>query len=178
MAVLLGNGDATFQKRDPVSCPLVLFRSLAVGELNRDGKLDLAVVSGVGKSYGLYILLGDGDGTLQSATGYPAGANPDKLTIADFNGDGYLDAAVVNPNGNSISVLLGNGDGTFQKPATYPTGSYPTSVTVADFKGDGKLDLAAGDSSSDAVSVLLETAMGRFKSKPASPPEPFLTLWQ
>lgn len=45
---------------------------------------------------------------------FAAGVNPVSVAVADFNGDGNADLAVVNPNSNGFSILLGNGDGSFQ----------------------------------------------------------------
>ena len=93
-----------------------VLQSAAVGDFNRDGMLDLAVTNGGdanGKGMGVSILLGNGDGTFQSAVNYPAGSSPGSVVVADLNGDGFLDLAVTN-YGGTVNVLLGNGDGTFQ----------------------------------------------------------------
>ena len=67
----------------------------AAGDLNGDGKLDLAAVneSGTGGSATstVSIFLGNGDGTFQTHIDYPVGHRADFLTIADVNGDGRLD---------------------------------------------------------------------------------------
>ena len=105
--------------------------SVAVADLNGDGKLDLVVANycvwgaacwaeyfGQG---GVTVLLGNGNGTFQAAVSYGAGgyeANP--VAVAYVNGDGKLDLAVT--DGNGVSVLLGNGDGTFQAAVSYGAG--------------------------------------------------------
>jgi hypothetical protein len=128
--------------------------SVAVGDFNGDGKLDLAVANGVGVS----VLLGNGDGAFQPAVTYAAGTYTESIAVGDFNGDGKLDLVVTNnlSSGGTVSVLLGNGDGTFQAPRTYGVGASPYGVAVGDFNGDGKLDLAVTNSgSSGSVSVRL-----------------------
>jgi hypothetical protein len=121
--------------------------SIAVGDFNRDGNLDLAVSnSGSGT---VSIFLGNGDGTFQPKVDYATVTSPFQVITADLRGDGILDLAVV--ASGEISVLLGNGDGTFQPQVDYP--GYPICgdctwvggmIVAADFNGDGKLDLAAG----------------------------------
>ncbi|MEW6283581.1 MAG: FG-GAP-like repeat-containing protein, partial [Candidatus Eremiobacterota bacterium] len=86
--------------------------SVALGDVNGDGRLDLATANV--NSNDASVLLGNGDGTFQAAQNFAAGANPFSVALGDVNGDGRLDLATANHNSNDASVLLGNGDGTFQ----------------------------------------------------------------
>jgi hypothetical protein len=143
VSVLLGNGDGTFQPAVNFSVgPLP--QSVAVGDFNGDGKLDLAVVDLT--TGNVSILLGNGDGMFQAAVDYNVGGGAYSVAVADFNGDGNLDLAVGH-TGGQVSIVLGNGDGTFQPPASYVDGSnnYASWVEVGDFNGDGKLDLVVGN---------------------------------
>jgi hypothetical protein len=135
-------------------------QSIAVGDFNRDGKLDIAASD----NNGVYIFLGDGNGTFQPVVEYSAGSTPLGIATGDFNGDGKLDLAVTNWDGGNVSVLLGNGDGTFQAPVDSVSGSWPTSVAVADFNGDGRLDLAVTHFTGSTVSVLLGNGDGTFQA--------------
>lgn len=147
--------------------------SVAVGDFNGDGKLDLAVANA--RSGNVSILLGEGDGTFYPAVNYAAGQGPfSQLAIGDFNGDGKLDLVVSNFGSNNVSVLLGNGDGTFRAAANYNVGKNPSSVAVADVNGDGNLDLVvanqnckgAGSSppcEAATVSILLGNGDGTFQ---------------
>ncbi|HEV2177941.1 MAG TPA: FG-GAP-like repeat-containing protein [Terriglobia bacterium] len=141
--------------------------SVAVGDFNGDGKLDLAVANSSDSS--VTILLGNGDGTFTPANGSPfatgAGTKPQWVTTADFNGDGKLDLAVAEGPSNTVSVLIGNGDGSFQTHVDYAVGKGASSVTAADFNGDGALDLAVTNETSNTVSILLgsKTSPGTFQ---------------
>jgi len=172
VVTLLGNGDGTF----PVSPNLADVvganpSSLAVEDFNKDGKPDLVVATsgcapglfpGCGPA-GVSVLLGNGDGTFQTAVNYSAGLGPPSVAVGDFNGDGKLDLAVSNAGSDNVSVLLGNGDGTFQAAANYGAGSGPISVAVGGFNSDGKLDLAVANGISNNVTLLLGNGDGSFR---------------
>jgi hypothetical protein len=86
-------------------------QTVAIGDFNGDGKLDVAVANYAGND--VSILLGNSDGTFDPAVNYSVGQNPTSIAINDFNGDGKIDLAVTNAGSNTVTVLLGNGDGTF-----------------------------------------------------------------
>jgi hypothetical protein len=132
----------------PVSYPVGTNPSgVSVGDLNGDGKLDLAVINGgfsdTADDGGVSILLGNGDGTFQAARGFSAGKQPESITLADFNSDGRLDIIAVSESANVLNVLLGNGDGTFQPPVTVTLDDIdPYYVIAGDFNNDRKWDIA------------------------------------
>src|SRR5438477_3112279 len=137
--------------------------SVAMGDFNGDGHLDLAVANG--GSNDVSVLLGNGDGTFTPAKNYEAGLGGGPLWVAvgDFNLDGKLDLVVANSSSDSVGVLLGNGDGTFRPSVTFPAGGTATeSVAVGDFNGDGKPDLAVASDDSNNVTVLLGDGRGSF----------------
>lgn len=91
--------------------------SIAVADFNHDGILDLAVSDWRASS--VTILLGVGKGSFQSRWSFPLrmGGTTPHLAVADFNGDGIPDLAVVydNDEEDTFDVMLGNGNGTFNK---------------------------------------------------------------
>ncbi len=156
VAVLLGNGDGTFQPATFLTVGNFPF-DIATGDLNNDDQLDLVVTNSQDGT--VSVLLGNGDGTFQPQNVVMVGNGPSGVVIADLNGDGIPDLAVSTglSNGNTVTVLLGNGDGTFQPPQAYPIapGAQPVGLVSADFNGDGVPDLTAANHSQDAVGVLL-----------------------
>jgi hypothetical protein len=165
LSVLLGNGDGTFAAAQSIALPGQFPPgymgtdpvtqnplAVAVGDLDKDGKLDLVVTartSFLSCPYYCYdiqngydnVLLGHGDGTFADAAVYQHNdSNPQAVALADLNGDGNLD--VVTNNSYGASSLLGNGDGTLQPAKTAATGGYGfSSVALGDLDRDGKLDL-------------------------------------
>ena len=107
---------------------------------------------------GVYVLLGNGDGTFQTATVYASGGGatePGSIVAGDFTGDGQLDLAVASDRFDELLMLLGNGDGTFQPPNETPLNlpgfgqSVFLSIVAGDFNRDGQLDLAVADDTSN-----------------------------
>ena len=152
-----------------------LGNSVAIADLNGDGKLDLVVAEN-NSMFG--VLLGNGDGTFQSPVSYSSGGPwATSVAIADLNGDGKLDvvlAGYIVGRDGVVAVLLGNGDGTFQAPVIYSTGAWGIgSVAIADLNGDGYPDLVVANqcltevcsgNPSGAVSVLLGNGDGTFQT--------------
>ncbi len=168
ISILLGNGDGTFTAAGN-SPQVAAAGALAAGDMNGDGKQDLAAADYSNNK--VVILLGHGDGTFAIASGSPinVGGGPVSLAFGDFNADQKLDLAVANSADGTLSILLGNGDGTFTAGTLVRTdGLAPFAIGVGDFNRDGKLDLAVQDFDSTAVSILLGNGDGTFAAA-ASP---------
>ena len=177
VGVLLGNGDGTFQTPVAYDAGGYITFSVAVADLNGDGKPDIAVANFTGT---VGVLLGNGDGTFQTAVTYsPGGSGPHSVAAADLNGDGHLDLVVANQNQGQIgavSVLLGKGDGTFLSPVSYSSGGYWTfSAVIADVNHDGFPDVIVSNicasinpngtcNSGGELSVLLGNGDGTFQT--------------
>src|SRR5262249_9104010 len=144
VSVLLGNGDGTFQPRRDSMVGNVSPLDLVVGDFNRDNRFDLAVTTNLlPNGFGaVAILLGNGDGTFQTSSGYSTGRFAEQLIAADFDGDGIVDLAQAQSGSNLMIILKGRADGTFRTLASYGTGLGPTGIAVGDFNGDGALDAA------------------------------------
>jgi uncharacterized protein (TIGR03437 family) len=159
VAVLLGNGDGTFQAAVSYSVsgnP----HSLGFCDFNRDGIGDLVTDNFLNSS--VAVLLGKPDGSFQPASNVNSGSQPINSTCGDFNGDGYADIAVVN-FGDLVTVLLGNGDGTFQTGVTYPAGKGALGIAIGDFNRDGRADLAVANATDKTISILLGNGDGTFQ---------------
>jgi hypothetical protein len=167
VSALLGNGDGSFGVKADFGTG-VYPTSVAVGDLNGDGKLDLATANNGSTNLGIStvsVLLGRGDGTFGLKTDFGTGDYPKSVAIGDLNGDGKPDLAVACPGSSAISVLLGNGDGTFGVRTDFGAGTFPQFVAIGDLNGDGKPDLAAVNDGSSTVSVLLGNGDGSFGVK-------------
>jgi Big-like domain-containing protein/VCBS repeat protein len=163
VAVLIGDGSGSFvtQTTSAVSGGTgggTL--SLALADVNGDGKLDLITAN---RSHdNVSVLLGNGDGTFAAQTTYGVGSYPQRIVAADVNDDGKIDLITANSNSDNVSVLIGLGNGAFSTQVTYAVGNFPRSVISADVNGDGKLDLVTSNYSASTVSVLLGTGTGTF----------------
>ena len=149
---MLGNGDGTLRGGATATTGLDP-ASLAAGDINADGKLDLVTANR--GSNNVSVLGGVGDGTFQTADNYAAGSAPNSVALADFNADGKSDIVTANNGSNDISVLLGAGDGSFRPPLQSAAGSGPGAVAVGQFNPDSSADVSVTNQSAGTVSVLL-----------------------
>jgi hypothetical protein len=142
--VFLGNGDGTLAPSRRYSSSDQWSWKVMAADFNRDGNLDLAVLSGTYPS-NLSVSLGNGDGTFRPVVVTDIGfGSARSMATGDFNEDGTPDIAVVDSVAPEEDILLGNGDGTFQPPEIYEA-RYNYDVAVADLNFDQHLDLVALD---------------------------------
>jgi len=173
-AVLLGNGDGTFQPI--VTYPVFSWsQALTAGDFNGDGRVDLIVtINDI--NIGLSLLTGRGDGTFNPAVHFPNTSGFDSPAIAadDLDNDGKLDIVIGHSAAcytapcvisRSITVMRGNGDGTFQPAREIIVGSSTAAIAIGDFNRDGIKDLALASSSS-RVLLLLGVGDATFVQQP------------
>jgi hypothetical protein len=181
----------TFQSVKTFPAGIIVPSSVATADFNLDGKLDVVAYDG---GTAISVLLGNGDGTLQTVLNYPVLGGiiegydqTHKVAVGDFNADGIPD--IVSPHdaaagtGHGINVLIGKGDGTFQPNITFPSAlapdcvlnnlgtqyyAIPITVTTADVDGDGKLDVVAGNTGggcgNGSIDVYFGNGDGTFQS--------------
>jgi len=158
-SVLLGNGDGAFQPANTITLASSgSVSSIVVADFNGDNKLDVvAAVSDATTpaNNGARILLGNGDGSFQSATQVANSNDGGDLLVGDFDSDHKLDLAlrshIVPPpgcrefciSGDTTNLYRGNGDGTFDSGIrlAFRIGSVGGNIAAGDFNADSKLDL-------------------------------------
>ena len=152
VGVFLGNGDGTFSENAaalPGSAT-----SLAIGDFNHDGKLDIAAPLDDGNS-SVYIsvLPGTGTGTFGSPIATPTfgyAASIISASSADLNGDGIPDLVLIASGFDELAVqaFLSNGDGTFsvgQVVAENNPSDFDFTTLLFDADGDGVVDVLVSD---------------------------------
>ena len=177
LLIHLGNGDGTFKPPVPITGSSSGYESsIAVGDVNADGHLDLVVANrtsvivylSAGLRGGLPIVVAD------------SGAFSPQIALGDLDGDGNLDFVLSSWFGSlgtlygSISVFAGNGQGSFIFKNSIPSSpgtALGVGVVLADFNTDGRPDIATGG---DGILVLFVDANwnfsfgGRFAGSPQS----------
>ncbi len=191
VAVLLGNGDGTFQAAVTYDSGGEGTESIEVWDVNGDGKPDLllanicgdanACSTGLATEGSVGVLLGKGDGTFQPVVSYSSGGYTSlSLAVGDTNGDGRPDLLVFSGcnivgiftpcNNGVVGVLLGNGDGTFQAVVPYNSGDSggdTGSLAAADVNGDHRVDLLVTNGAPATISLLQGNGDGSFQSATA-----------
>ena len=165
VSVLIANVDGSYQPHvdyqvgtNPIA--------VTAGDMNNDGKIDVIVVNNncpgtsCTSNGSISVLLGNGDGTLQTHIDQTVGLSPNGLALGDLNGDKVLDVVATNGQSNSMSVLLGNGNGTLKPSHSITVGINPHGVVLGNFDGDMLLDAVVANTGDSNIGLLRGTGQG------------------
>ena len=166
VVVLPGRGDGTFGAALFYPGPIIP-SSIALGDLNGDGKLDIAVTGGQGNGV-VAVLLNSGSGFL-AATNYTIPGYTKNVQIGDVTGDGKADLVL-----GGVSLMVNQGNGTFSAIRPISAASI-VAMTLADLDGDSRLDIVAVDLAmgwEQDVIVFHNAGNGAFVTAQSSPAGP------
>ncbi|MBA3674372.1 MAG: VCBS repeat-containing protein, partial [Chitinophagaceae bacterium] len=127
------------------------------GDLDSDGKPDMVTPNTTSNSISiLRNTSSSGIISFAAKLDYATGPAPSNVSIADLDGDGKLDIAVLNATSNTVSVYKNTSNNaiSFAVKIDFPTGPSPFGIAIADFDGDGKQDIAVSNYGNNSVSVL------------------------
>jgi hypothetical protein len=96
---------------------------------------------------------------------YSFGSGTRSPVLADFNGDGKLDAVVANQVTDSLTIRFGDGFGNFGNPTKFATGADPVAVAAGDLNQDGFLDLVTANMADSSVSFFRGLGKGKFAAR-------------
>jgi hypothetical protein len=185
VTILLGDGKGGLTLA--ANSPIVMkegqhphTHGLAIGDLNRDGKLDLVTVNN--EDDDVSVAFGDGRGNFTQAAGSPfaVGPSPYPLALGDVNNDGHPDIVATTtatgprraqqlPHSRALTLLLADGRGGFRSSLLPLRTGQPWFVVIGDVNGDRKPDLMATHHEQSELTVLLGDGNGSFKEASASP---------
>jgi hypothetical protein len=141
--------------------------SLALGDLNRDANVDIAVggeLNGRSDS-GLVLFLGDGDGFVKRLQLLQTMSSVEAVAVADVNGDDSSDILSGYDLDRGAAVWLGNGDGTFQTRKPIIANNSAKDIGVGDLDSNGTLDLVISQKPLWEITVMIGNGDGTFQSK-------------
>jgi hypothetical protein len=155
VSVFLGTGTGTFNPKVDYAVPATGGRQLAVADLNLDGNVDV-VAGNTGSAFS--ILLGNGNGTLQTAQSFAATAAASYFSVGDLNGDGRPDIIMGDLGSSEISVFLNetvaSGSTTPAGPIVYGTGAHNVNASYVPGTTDGDAaSTSAGTVALNAISL-------------------------
>lgn len=140
-------------------------RSVDIGDLNGDGRNDVAVAT----SNAVGVFLQNDTGTLDPMVVYnsahSSGSNVYKIRIGDLNNDNLLDIASIDwgTQSYSVDVFLQNQDGTLDTPAVYSVqhGGYDD-MDIGDVNDDGLQDVVvmSGQGVGSTLGILMQNSQG------------------
>ena len=153
LAVLPGDGHGGFGSETAIVIR-ALPEAIATGDVNGDGRADVAVAHGLADG-GISVLLGRPDGGLGAPTFYPIPGGSYFVAAGDLDGDGLADLAASAIDGSQVYVFYGREDGVLDLGPTPEVGAgQPFAIAIGDLNRDGYADLAVTHESGDLKIVL------------------------
>ena len=168
IAVMLNQGGGVFSGPTVIGGAFFGLDAEA-GDINGDGIPDLVSVDG----FRMWTAIGNGTGGFTPGFNQilTQSGNPNRVHLADVNGDGILDV-VAGDTQFAVIVALGNGNGTFQAPRRYGTTGQTYDIKLTDLNNDGFPDIVLAQASNGLVQLMLNDGAGNFSSS-ATYGEPF-----
>lgn len=136
------------------------------GDFNKDGKLDVAVVSNSNDT--VSILLGTGSGLSTTPITLQTIDDPVDITVGDFNSDSNLDLAITGYNSNTVQVRMGDGTGNFSTTANYTTSAQPYAIVAGRFTEDGNIDIITANHDGNNLSIIKNNCCAPLVLEPAT----------
>jgi MBG domain-containing protein/Big-like domain-containing protein/VCBS repeat protein len=169
VTILLGDGTGNFTAASGSPFVVSSPSSVAVGDFNHDGAVDLAVTNSSANT--ISVLLGNGNGSFASAAHSPfaTGTNPIAIATGDFDGDGKLDLATANLDAKSLTIFTGDGTGNFAAASNSPVALSATPVALSAGAVAGKRTGLAVANQNGTITVLQSGSTGSFSEAIGSP---------
>lgn len=148
--------------------------TIAVGDMNKDGKPDLVVTCEQSRT--IMVLLGTGGGAFRASNPISFPAPPGNIELGDVNSDGNPDVAIDSHDSYAVMLMLGDGKGGLavapNSPIEMKDGQQPHThgLGLADVNGDRKLDLITANNADNDVSIAFGDGRGAFTKAPTTFP--------
>ncbi|CAF4485030.1 unnamed protein product, partial [Rotaria magnacalcarata] len=166
IGVFFGHDNSTFENQRKFSMGFNAHPdTIAIGDFNKDGEVDIAVANHGTKNIAL--LLGNRNGMFQTQDSLDNNYELPPLFIraGDFDNDSRSDIVVAYDGTDNIDVLVAYESGSFTKHMIYSAGISPQCVSVGDFNNDMRLDIVVCNSGENTASVLLGYGNGSFANQ-------------